>query len=103
MTKLMVIWQTRPQITEATVILTSNDISRKGRLLSSFVRSFVRLYIRNEFHALFITTSLLKGLKAEGMCILFVSTFFYYKRIYMVVKSINSKPIPKHVNVYSCE
>ena len=44
-----------------------------------------------------------KRLKAEGMCILFVSTLFYYKRIDMVVKSINSKPIPKHVNVYSSE
>jgi hypothetical protein len=71
---------------------------REGRNISSFVC----LYIWNEFHALFRPMSRLKGLKAEGMCILFVSTFFYYKRIYMVVRSINSQPIPKHVNVYSC-
>ena len=85
--------QKKKRTAEVTAILTRNHTSRVGRSPSSFLR----LYIWTEFHTLFRPISWLKGLKADGMCMLFVLTIFYC--IYMVVKSINSKPIPEHVNV----
>ena len=89
----------RAQKKEITDILASNRNSHEGRNISSFVR----LYVGNEFRKLFRPISWLKGLKAEGKCILFVQTFFYYKRIYIAVKSVNSQPTTKHATVYSCE
>ena len=85
--KLLIYWQ-------ATEIRTKDGTS---------LRSFVRLYVGNEFRKLFRPISWLKGLKAEGKCILFVQTFFYHKRIYIAVKSVNSQPTTKHATVYSCE